>query len=239
MVLSVIPVLTGLTIFMAIVSACMGLMSPTVWWALLAAWVLCVWYVEDGLVEGSEALGAKSVDVVAGGVVLFIASEALFFLGCLVSGLMLVGDGWKDSWIAMGFEGVPVWISVLLLSSGVTVSQAHSYLLSKQTYLAVAWMAVTVGMGLGFVLVQAEEWVAIPFSVSTGLGGGLFFLITGFHGLHVVVGTLLNSLVVITLMVGVSGGVLGSSKIEGIIWYWHFVDVVWLFVLLGLYWYIM
>nr|AFJ14710.1 cytochrome c oxidase subunit III [Pomphorhynchus laevis] len=215
----------------------MGL--PTVWWAAVALWALGGWYIEDGLIVGSEALGAKSVDVVAGGVILFIASETFFFLGCLMSGLMLVEEGWNEAWVTMDFEGIPVWISVVLLSSGVTVSQAHSNMLKESAFSAGVWMVITVVLGVCFVLVQIEEWMAIPFSASTGLGGKMFFLITGFPGLNVVMGTLLNLLVVITLSGGVSSSALSSSKVEGIVWYWHFVDVVWLFVLLGLYWYIM
>nr|AFJ14650.1 cytochrome c oxidase subunit III [Pomphorhynchus laevis] len=217
----------------------MEMVFPTVWWAAVALGALGGWYVKDTLIVGSEALGAKSVDVVAGGVILFIASEAFFFLGCLMSGLMLVEEGWNESWVTMDFEGIPVWVSVVLLSSGVTVSQAHSNMLKGSAFSAGIWMVVTAVLGVCFVLVQTEEWMAIPFSVSTGLGGSIFFLITGFHGLHVVVGTLLNLLVVMTLLCGVSSGALSSSKVEGIVWYWHFVDVVWLFVLLGLYWYIM
>nr|YP_010258335.1 cytochrome c oxidase subunit III [Pomphorhynchus rocci]AFJ54219.1 cytochrome c oxidase subunit III [Pomphorhynchus rocci] len=238
-VVSCIPLVVGLALFMGVLGSCVGVLLFPVWWALILSMALFAWYVEDGLGEGCESLGAESVNVVGMGVILFIFSEAMFFLGCLISAFMLVEGGWGESWISVEFNEVPMWISVVLLSSGVSVSQAHNNMLSGNLGGALVWMVVTSVLGFIFVLVQVEEWSILPFSVSTGLGGGVFFLITGFHGLHVVVGTLLNVGVVAVISVGVGSGLMGGMKVEGVIWYWHFVDVVWLFVLLGLYWYVM
>nr|WKY96620.1 cytochrome c oxidase subunit 3 [Longicollum sp. (in: thorny-headed worms)] len=237
-VVSVVPLVVGLSVCMGILSACMASMAGVVWFGVLLLVSLVLWWVEDGLESVSGVVGSGFVDVVAWGVILFISSEALFFLGALVSGLYLLEEGWKEAWVAMDFSSTPLWISVVLLSSGVSVTQFHESLMTGYSAKAGLWMGVTVLLGFGFLMIQFEEWSEILFSASTGVGGGVFFFITGFHGLHVVVGSLLNLGVWFGVWLGAKRAV-GEPKVEGVIWYWHFVDVVWLFVLLGLYWLMM
>nr|QKK36833.1 cytochrome c oxidase subunit 3 [Sphaerirostris lanceoides] len=170
------------------------------------------------------------------GVLIFIFSEFVFFFSLVVSGTYLVEE-W-DMGEVVDMEGAPLLISLVLLSSGVSVTVAHQFLHSGRMLEAGLWEGVTVFLGLLFLGVQYEEWISNWFEFGDGVGGSLFYFVTGFHGLHVLLGVSLNAMMVI-MLVGGGCNEVGEWKAEGVVWYWHFVDVVWLFVYLVVYWYCM
>jgi len=134
---------------------------------------------------------------------------------------------------------IPTLNTALLLSSGVTLTIAHHALIADRRSRAVAWMVVTVLLGLSFLCCQAyeyhEAYTELNLKLSSGIYGSTFFMLTGFHGFHVLVGMLM--LAFITLRI--HRGHFTPQRhfgFEGAAWYWHFVDVVWLGLYSVVYW---
>jgi len=134
---------------------------------------------------------------------------------------------------------LPTINTALLLTSGITLTIAHHALIANQRAKTIFWMWVTVALGATFVGVQAFEYVHayrdLNLKLTSGIFGSTFFLLTGFHGFHVLVGMLMLLFITIRLMQGhfTPGRHFGF---EGAAWYWHFVDVVWLGLYVVIYW---
>lgn len=135
-----------------------------------------------------------------------------------------------------GFETVGAWDvpflnTCLLLSSGVTITLAHHALKANHRRSCILWMWATIALGATFLYFQAGEYVhaysELNLTLGSGIYGSTFFMLTGFHGMHVTLGTIMLTVITIRLM-------LGHFKpeshfgFEGVAWYWHFVDVVWI-----------
>ncbi len=126
---------------------------------------------------------------------------------------------------------VPLWNTLILLTSGLTITLAHHALKKAQRTPLIIWLAATFLLGFFFLYLQAAEYMEayqhLNLKLSTGVYGSTFFMLTGFHGLHVTIGSIM--LVVIWFRV-----LRGHFKpenhfgFEAVAWYWHFVDVVWL-----------
>nr|UTM92253.1 cytochrome c oxidase subunit III [Bolbosoma balaenae] len=219
----------------------LGLCSSVLWGSLMGVFLIVLalvwWAIEDQL----KRMGAEFNEYFLGGsgfaILMFIFSEFMFFFSLLVSAFYTV-DSW-DSLVEVDMFGVPMLISVVLLSSGVTITLAHQLIHSGFQVGAISWVGVTIVLGLSFVAIQVGEWYENSFSLFDGVGGSLFYFITGFHGLHVVMGVALNFMFFLLLSFYLGSSYVSFWKGEAIVWYWHFVDVVWLFVYLGLYWYCM
>jgi cytochrome c oxidase subunit 3 len=138
---------------------------------------------------------------------------------------------------AMGgsFEIIPPWgvpfvNTLLLLSSGVTITLAHHALKDGKRTACILWMWATVALGASFLYFQAGEYAEayseLNLKLSSGIYGSTFFMLTGFHGMHVTLGTLMLIIITLRLM---NGHFKPDSHFgfEGVAWYWHFVDVVW------------
>jgi cytochrome c oxidase subunit III len=137
----------------------------------------------------------------------------------------------------------PFWLptinTALLLSSGVTLTVAHHALRENQRAKTIAFMWMTVLLGLVFLFVQGYEYFhayhELNLKLTSGVYGSTFFMLTGFHGFHVFLGMLM--LLVITLRL--QKGHFSADRhfgFEGAAWYWHFVDVVWLGLYILVYW---
>nr|QJI81294.1 cytochrome c oxidase subunit 3 [Centrorhynchus clitorideus] len=231
------PIVVGLGVVVMVMGFSMGVVSIFV----IGMWVgfsgLVGWVGEDQVKGGWEVLDVEgSLSGGAMGVLVFIFMESCFFMALVASSVYSVE--WWDSGEEVDMNEVPLLISLVLLSSGVSVTLGHQNLHLKKLEPAGVWIGVTVAMGFVFVVVQYTEWSNNWFGLVDGLGGSLFYLITGFHGMHVVVGIVLNFMLMVMVTLG-GMDVVSSWKAEGVIWYWHFVDVVWLFVLLVVYWYCM
>ncbi len=137
----------------------------------------------------------------------------------------------------------PFWLptinTALLLSSGVTLTIAHHALRENKRGTTVMWMWLTVLLGFSFVCVQGYEYFhayhELNLKLSSGAYGSTFFMLTGFHGFHVIVGMLMLFFITIRLMKGHFSAE-RHFGFEGAAWYWHFVDVVWLFLYTLVYW---
>ena len=131
----------------------------------------------------------------------------------------------------MGPWGIPAINTLLLLSSGVTITLSHWALKANDKSKTVLWLIATVVLGSVFLALQAYEYIHaysdLNLKLSSGIYGSTFFMLTGFHGMHVTIGTIM--LIVITLRA--ARGHFSPERhfaFEGVAWYWHFVDVVWL-----------
>nr|YP_007374579.1 cytochrome c oxidase subunit III [Caecilia volcani]ACS37033.1 cytochrome c oxidase subunit III [Caecilia volcani] len=177
------------------------------------------------------------------GMVLFIVSEVFFFLGFFwafyrasLAPTIELGECWPPTGISPldPFE-VPLLNTAVLLASGVTVTWAHHSIMVNNRKEAIHALILTVTLGLYFTALQAMEYFEAPFAISDGIYGSTFFVATGFHGLHVIIGSTF-------LVVCLTRQILYhyTSKhhfgFEAAAWYWHFVDVVWLFLYVSIYW---
>jgi cytochrome c oxidase subunit III len=157
----------------------------------------------------------------------------------VVAGATASPAGTVDAFSTMGPWPLPTINTALLLSSGVTLTIAHHALVAGERGKTILWMWITVILGATFVGVQAFEYIHayrdLNLKLSSGIYGSTFFMLTGFHGFHVLVGMLMLLFITIRLMKG------HFTKdrhfgFEGAAWYWHFVDVVWLGLYIVVYW---
>ncbi|TCO82249.1 cytochrome c oxidase subunit 3 [Plasticicumulans lactativorans] len=143
------------------------------------------------------------------------------------------------SFEVMGAWGLPAINTLILLSSGVTVTWAHWGLLKNNRRQLIIGLAATVALGFLFVTLQAIEYSHayqhMNLKLSTGIYGSTFFMLTGFHGLHVTMGAIILSVV---LFRSIAGHFTAEKHFafEAAAWYWHFVDVVWLGLFVFVYW---
>lgn len=140
---------------------------------------------------------------------------------------------------AMGPWGLPFLNTVILLTSSVTLTVAHHALLVGERKRQIGFLAITSALGVIFLACQAYEYyhayVEMGLTLDSGIYGSTFFMLTGFHGLHVTIGTIM--LIVMTLR-SMKGHLTPENHFafEASAWYWHFVDVVWLFLFVTVYW---
>ena len=182
------------------------------------------------------------------GMVLFIASEVMFFVAFFWAYFHFAlypehvsGAAAPPIWPPRGIEtfdpwGLPFLNTMILLLSGCTVTWAHAALINNDRKALIQGLALTVGLGILFTALQAWEYSMAPFPFA---GGGVysstFFLATGFHGFHVMVGT---TFLLVCLLRAMKGHFTPEKHFgfEAAAWYWHFVDVVWLFLFVCIYW---
>ena len=215
----------------------------------LFAGFLCVilsmslWF-RDVISEGTY-LGNHTLAVQRGlnmGVALFIVSEALFFLGIFwayfhssLSPTVELGAHWPP----MGIDAInpfelPLLNTIILLSSGVTVTYAHHSLIQGNRSGALWGLVYTVLLAVIFTAFQGVEYTVSSFTISDGTFGSCFYFGTGFHGLHVMIGT---AFIAVGLWRVLAYHVTDNHHLglESSILYWHFVDVVWLFLYVSVY----
>ena len=137
--------------------------------------------------------------------------------------------------------GVPAINTLILLTSGVTVTFAHWALKNNNQKGLVRWLAATVALGVIFVFLQGweyhEAYSELNLKLSSGIYGSTFFMLTGFHGFHVTMGTVMLAVILFRSMKGhFTGENHNHFAFEAVAWYWHFVDVVWLGLFIFVYW---
>lgn len=197
--------------------------------------------IREGTIQGCHTL--KVTTGLRWGMLLFIVSEVFFFLSFFwaffhrsLAPTLEIGRSWPPQGIQpFNPLQIPLLNTAILLASGVTVTWAHHGLLESNKTQVVQGLGLTVGLGLYFTALQAYEYVEASFTIADSVYGRTFFVATGFHGLHVIVGsTFLLVCWIRTLNDHFSDG--HHFGFEAAAWYWHFVDVVWLFLYLSIYW---
>jgi len=147
--------------------------------------------------------------------------------------------GFSEAKDVIGAWGIPAWNTAILLTSGFTVTMAHWALKAGNRSGLVGWLAATVALGTLFVYLQAGEYGhayhELGLTLNAGIYGATFFMLTGFHGFHVSMGTLM---LFVILMRSMKGHFTPKHHFafEAVSWYWHFVDVVWIGLFIFVYW---
>jgi cytochrome c oxidase subunit 3 len=149
------------------------------------------------------------------------------------------GPNFIEKFQTMGAWGLPALNTALLLSSGVTVTFAHWALIRNDRPKLLIWLALTILLGVTFLGVQAYEYghaySDLNLKLSTGVYGSTFFMLTGFHGFHVTIGAIMLTVIWFRCCFGHFRPD-HHFAFEGVAWYWHFVDVVWLGLFIFVYW---
>lgn len=177
------------------------------------------------------------------GMILFITSEVCFFFAFFwaffhrrLAPTIELGVCWPPTGISpINPFLVPLLKTAVLLSSGVTVTWAHHSILSKNRSEAIQGLGLTIVLGLYFTALQAWEYFDSPFTIADRVYGSTFFVATGFHGLHVLIGTTFL-IVCFARLITFHFSKNHHFGFEAAAWYWHFVDVVWLFLYVCIYW---
>jgi cytochrome c oxidase subunit 3 len=139
----------------------------------------------------------------------------------------------------VGAWGLPAWNTAILLTSGVTLTWAHWGLMQNKRGQLTLGLAITVALGVLFLCLQAYEYhhavSEMNLTLASGVYGATFYLMTGFHGMHVFVGALMLTVMLVRSMKGHFKPE-QHFAFEAAAWYWHFVDVVWLILFVFVYW---
>lgn len=177
------------------------------------------------------------------GVALFILSEVMFFVGFFwayfhssLSPSIQLGSVWPPVGITpIDPFGVPLLNTFILLTSGVTLTICHHAIVHGYYNLAINSIVATIAYALVFTVEQFFEYLHSSFSINDGIYGSTFFMLTGFHGFHVIIGTIFIVVCAFRLELGHFTNT-HHVGFESAAWYWHFVDVVWLGLYVSLYW---
>lgn len=145
------------------------------------------------------------------------------------------GPGIKDVFSPMAAWGIPAANTLILLSSGATVTWAHWGLKRDNRFQLKLGLLLTVLLGVLFLGLQAHEYLSADFTIKTGIYGATFYLLTGFHGAHVMLGAIMLTVILGRVMAG-HFSTERHFAFEAVSWYWHFVDVVWLMLFVFVYW---
>ena len=202
-----------------------------------------IWWRDISREGGLQGLHTKIV--VRGlrwGIILFITSEVFFFLSFFwaffhsrLSCNVELGSYWPPIGIqTFNPWGVPLLNTIILLTSGIRVTWSHKAVELNLHSQGVTSLFLTIILGIYFTGLQGIEYYEASFSIADSAYGSTFFIATGFHGLHVIVGTIF----LIICYIRFNAGLFRARHHFGLvaaIWYWHFVDVVWLFLFSWIY----
>nr|YP_010329790.1 cytochrome c oxidase subunit III [Acronicta major]UNP54526.1 cytochrome c oxidase subunit 3 [Acronicta major]UNP54936.1 cytochrome c oxidase subunit 3 [Acronicta major] len=177
------------------------------------------------------------------GMILFIVSEIFFFVSFFwaffhssLAPNIELGTIWPPMNITPfnPFQ-IPLLNTIILISSGVSVTWAHHAMMENNNSQTTQGLFITVMLGIYFSMLQMYEYFEAPFTIADSIYGSTFFMATGFHGLHVIIGTLF---LLICLIRHLNNHFSSNHHFgfEAAAWYWHFVDVVWLFLYISIYW---
>nr|AUO29202.1 cytochrome c oxidase subunit III [Pristurus rupestris rupestris] len=177
------------------------------------------------------------------GMILFITSEVLFFTGFFwafyhtsLAPMPELGNMWPPAGIyPLDYLDVPLLNTAVLLASGITVTWAHHALMEGNRTATTYALMFTIFLGVCFTALQAKEYFDAPFTTADSAYGSTFFVATGFHGLHVIIGTIFL-FTCLTRHLHFHYTTNHHFGFEAAAWYWHFVDVVWLFLYVSIYW---
>lgn len=193
------------------------------------------------------------------GMVWFIFSEVMFFAGFfgalfyarnlavpMLADAQQLWPGFTAGWPTAGpgatavptpvhAWGIPAFNTLILLSSGATVTWAHWGLIKSNQAQLKLGLALTIVLGILFIGLQAYEYGEAAFSIRDGIYGATFYMLTGFHGFHVMLGTVM---LIVVFLRSLAGHFTAERHFafEAVAWYWHFVDVVWLLLFVFVYW---
>lgn len=190
--------------------------------------------------------GKHTILVIKGlrwGIILFIVSEIFFFISFFwaffhssLAPNIEIGAIWPPTdIIPFNPFQIPLLNTIILIRSGVSVTWAHHAIIENNNSQITQGLFITIILGIYFTILQAYEYFEAPFTIADRIYGSTFFIATGFHGLHVIIGTIF---LLICLVRHLNNHFSSNHHFgfEAAAWYWHFVDVVWLFLYISIYW---
>ena len=206
--------------------------------------VMAVWWrdiIREATFEGQHTHAVQQG--LRWGMALFIVSEIMFFFAFFwaffwssCAPAIEIGAIWPPKGITPFncFE-IPLLNTLILLTSGATVTLCHNSMVVGNRKITIYSLAATIFYASIFTGFQSYEYCHATFTISDGIYGSTFFMATGFHGFHVLVGTIFLT---VCLFRGLKGHFTPDHHFgfEAAAWYWHFVDVVWLFLFICIYW---
>nr|YP_010230553.1 cytochrome c oxidase subunit III [Euwallacea fornicatus]QSV10217.1 cytochrome c oxidase subunit III [Euwallacea fornicatus] len=208
--------------------------------------LLCSYQWWRDITRESTFQGHHTMKVTKGlqwGMILFIISEIFFFLAFFwaffhssLSPTIELGMNWPPKEInPFNPLEIPLLNTLILLTSGLTITWSHHSLMENNFNQAFQSLLLTVMLGFYFTMLQGFEYIEAPFSIADSVYGSTFFMTTGLHGLHVIVGSTFLLICLIRLYKNHFSST-HHFGFEAAAWYWHFVDVVWLFLYISIYW---
>ena len=238
----------------ALAGGLQGFFKAVNWWIVapgfLIIFAVMYWWWSDVIVESRTYHTAVVQLGLRYGMILFIASEVLFFAAFfwaffdasiypaspeMPARAEANGGIWppKGVHVIAPFD-LPFMNTLILLLSGTTVTWAHHAIIEGNKRDAVRGLLLTVILGICFTGIQAFEYFHAPFGFRDNIYSSTFFMATGFHGFHVIVGTIF---LIVCLIRAIKGHFTPQAHFgfEAAAWYWHFVDVVWLFLFVSIY----
>ena len=249
------PVVGSISAFVMAVGAILWFHEIAPPWILIAGFVgvlytMYAWW-SDVIREGKQGDHTPVVMMHHRyGMILFIASEVMFFVAWFwayfdgffnqeaheqYARIAAMGTTWPPTGVELFSPWhLPLFNTLILLTSGTAVTWAHHALLHKDKRGLVWGLVITIALGALFTMVQALEYSEAGFQYSGNLYGATFFMATGFHGFHVLIGTIFLTVCLIRAMRD-SFTPEHHLGFEFAAWYWHFVDVVWLFLFAAIY----
>lgn len=217
---------------------------------LIVLYTMFGWW-SDTIKEAKEGHHTRVVSLhLRYGMIMFIASEVMFFVAwfwAFFDASLYPSEA--DQYARTAFTGgvwppkgvevldpfhLPLYNTIILLLSGTTVTWAHHALLNNDRKGLIWGLAITIALGLLFSYVQYYEYAHAPFAFKDSIYGATFYMATGFHGFHVIIGTIF---LIVCLIRSIKGDFTPKQHFgfEAAAWYWHFVDVVWLFLFAAIY----
>nr|AWN56291.1 cytochrome c oxidase subunit 3 [Mahanarva spectabilis] len=177
------------------------------------------------------------------GMIMFILSEVFFFISFFwgffhssLSPSMEIGMMWPPKGIkTFNPMSIPLLNTMILLSSGISITWSHHSLMTNKFNQVSQSMMITIMLGVYFSMLQGYEYLQSPFTIADSIYGSSFFMATGFHGIHVLIGTMFISIMMLRHMMFQFSSY-HHFGFEASAWYWHFVDIVWLFLYISIYW---
>jgi len=187
------------------------------------------------LAEHAEAHGGHGGHNMTG-FIIFLCSESVIFLA-FFSGYAILKLS-ALNWLPAGVDGLewrtPLINTAVLISSSGTIVLAEHFKSKDKLWLFRGFWLLTMAMGSYFLYGQALEWAGLQFGFTSGTFGGTFYLLTGFHGLHVATGILLMAVMLVKSFL--SGNYVGGEQgVQATSLFWHFVDVIWIVLFLLIY----
>jgi len=211
---------------------------------LLLLLIMFLWWrdvIREGTFEGRHTKAVQNGLKI--GVILFIISEIMFFVSFFWSFFhasfnpsIFIGGVWPPVFLTiLNPWSIPLINTILLLSSGFTITFAHHAIVIGYKDYALIALGTTILLAIIFTYIQYIEYVNSPFSIYSSVYGSNFFMLTGFHGFHVLIGTIFLTICLVRLFYNHFTRE-HHFGFEAAAWYWHFVDVVWLLLFLTIYW---
>jgi len=208
--------------------------------------LLCIYQWWRDVIRESTFQGCHTPLVYKGirlGIILFIISEIIFFFSFFwayfhsaLAPRVEIGQLWPPYGIQpFNPFDIPLINTIILVSSGLTITWSHHSILNKNFIETKKSLLLTIMLGIYFTSLQLIEYKESPFTIADSIYGSTFFIATGFHGLHVIIGTLFLFFCYLRLK-SLHFSSIHHFGFEAAAWYWHFVDVVWLFLYISIYW---